>query len=50
MNEISTEMVEVEKSVNKSSNYVHRLNEVLLKQQSKKTQKNFTEPKVFFPS
>lgn len=35
MNEISSEMIEVEKSVNKSTNYIHQLS-MLLKQQDRK--------------
>ncbi|OXU27387.1 hypothetical protein TSAR_013851 [Trichomalopsis sarcophagae] len=49
MNEISTEMIEVEKSVNKSTSYIHRLNEALLKQHDKK-QKNVSQTRIIFPS
>ncbi|PBC25418.1 hypothetical protein APICC_01790 [Apis cerana cerana] len=35
MNEISTELKAVEKSANKSSSYIHQLNEILLKHRDK---------------
>lgn len=35
MNEITTELKAVEKSANKSSSYIHQLNEILLKHRDK---------------
>jgi hypothetical protein len=47
MNEISTEMMEAEKSANKSSLYIHQLNMALFKQYERK-QKNISQSSTIF--
>lgn len=48
MNEISTELKAVEKSANKSSSYVHQLNDILSKHRER-DMKNISLPRTVLP-